>query len=137
MDARFLSAWFCDDSSRLQGCTASPPLLADVVRPGVALADHTAALSGAAPSGGVLGWMMYLFMRERREIARINLELCFPDWSAERRKTVLRENFASNGIALFEMAMAWWWPKQRLARWAGSRVLSICSRRRRRGRAWY
>src|SRR5690606_5737681 len=44
-------AWFCDDSSRLQGCTASPPLLADVVRPGVALADHPAALSGAAPSG--------------------------------------------------------------------------------------
>ncbi|NLC01727.1 MAG: lipid A biosynthesis lauroyl acyltransferase [Pseudomonas formosensis] len=66
--------------------------------------------------GRVLGWLMYLFMRERREIARINLELCFPDWSAERRKTVLRENFASNGIALFEMAMAWWWPKQRLAR---------------------
>src|SRR5690606_39572715 len=55
MDAPFLSAWFCDDSSRLQGCTASPPLLADVVRPGVALADHPAALSGAAPSGAGSG----------------------------------------------------------------------------------
>src|SRR5690606_31405013 len=55
MDAPFLSAWFCDDSSRLQGCTASPPLLADVARSGVALADHTAALSGAAPSGAGSG----------------------------------------------------------------------------------
>lgn len=70
------------------------------------------------PLGRAVGWLMYLFMRERREIARINLELCFPDWSAERRKKVLRENFASNGIALFEMAMAWWWPKRRLARLA-------------------
>ncbi|SFQ75902.1 KDO2-lipid IV(A) lauroyltransferase [Halopseudomonas formosensis] len=70
------------------------------------------------PLGRAVGWLMYLFMRERREIARINLELCFPDWSSERRKKVLRENFASNGIALFEMAMAWWWPKRRLARLA-------------------
>ena len=65
--------------------------------------------------GRLVGWFMYLFMAERREIARINLELCFPDWSAQERRRVLRENFASNGIALFEMAMAWWWPKQRLA----------------------
>jgi len=68
--------------------------------------------------GRLLGWAMYLAMRERREIARINLELCFPQWSAARRAAVLRENFASNGIALFEMAMAWWWPPRRLAKLA-------------------
>lgn len=68
--------------------------------------------------GRVLGWGMYLFMKERRDIARVNLELCFPQWSSIERKAVLRENFASNGIALFEMAMAWWWPKERLAKLA-------------------
>ncbi len=68
--------------------------------------------------GRLLGRGMYLVMRERREIARINLQLCFPQWSDERRAEVLRENFASNGIALFEMAMAWWWPSRRLARLA-------------------
>ncbi|EZQ18489.1 lipid A biosynthesis lauroyl acyltransferase [Halopseudomonas bauzanensis] len=68
--------------------------------------------------GRMLGWGMYHLMRERREIARINLELCFPQWSAEQRNRVLRENFASNGIALFEMAIAWWWPPRRLAKLA-------------------
>lgn len=68
--------------------------------------------------GRLVGWGMYQLMRERREIARINLELCFPQWSAAERERVLRENFASNGIALFEMAMAWWWPPRRLAKLA-------------------
>lgn len=68
--------------------------------------------------GRLVGWGMYHLMGERREIARINLELCFPQWSQAERDRVLRENFASNGIALFEMAMAWWWPPQRLAKLA-------------------
>lgn len=68
--------------------------------------------------GRLVGWCMYVFMRERRQVAETNLQLCFPDWSDERRKQMLRDNFASNGIALFEMAMAWWWPRQRLSRLA-------------------
>lgn len=68
--------------------------------------------------GRGLGWAMYHLMAERREIARINLELCFPQWSAQQRAALVRENFASNGIALFEMAMAWWWPARRLERLA-------------------
>ncbi|MEH6564838.1 MAG: lipid A biosynthesis lauroyl acyltransferase [Halopseudomonas sp.] len=68
--------------------------------------------------GRVLGKLMYWFMADRREVARVNLELCFPQMSRQQREQLLRENFASNGIALFEMAMAWWWPKQRLARLA-------------------
>lgn len=66
--------------------------------------------------GRLVGRAMYHLMPERRLIAATNLELCFPDWSSERREQVLRENFASNGIALFEMAMAWWWPPRRLAK---------------------
>ena len=68
--------------------------------------------------GRLVGKFMYYFMAERREVARINLELCFPHMSQQEREALLRENFASNGIALFEMAMAWWWPKRRLARLA-------------------
>ena len=68
--------------------------------------------------GRLVGWLMYRFMDERREIARVNLQLCFPQWSQDKREAVLRENFASSGIALFEMTMAWWWPKPRLARLA-------------------
>tara|TARA_Y100001934_G_scaffold46626_2_gene56352 strand:- start:907 stop:1878 length:972 start_codon:yes stop_codon:yes gene_type:complete len=68
--------------------------------------------------GRVLGWGMFHLMSDRREVARTNLALCFPEMSEIARERLLRENFASNGIALFEMAMAWWWPRQRLARLA-------------------
>lgn len=56
--------------------------------------------------------------RLRREIAARNLELCFPEKSPAERERLLKENFASSGIAFFEMAMSWWWPKARLARLA-------------------
>lgn len=68
--------------------------------------------------GRLVGRLMHVFMRERRDVAEVNLQLCFPQWTEERRRQVLRDNFESNGIALFEMAMAWWWPRQRLARLA-------------------
>ena len=68
--------------------------------------------------GRWLGRGMYHLMPERRHIAETNLQLCFPEWSSDRRQQILRENFESNGIALFEMGMAWWWPPKRLARLA-------------------
>lgn len=68
--------------------------------------------------GRVLGAGMYRVAGERRRIAARNLELCFPEKSAKERKHLLKENFASTGIAFFEMAMSWWWSRQRLARLA-------------------
>ncbi|MFL1563823.1 lipid A biosynthesis lauroyl acyltransferase [Pseudomonas sp. O64] len=68
--------------------------------------------------GRVLGAGMYRVAGERRRIAARNLELCFPEKSAKERKKLLKENFASTGIAFFEMAMSWWWSRQRLARLA-------------------
>ena len=61
---------------------------------------------------------MYRLAGSRRRIAQRNLELCFPDLSDAERDRLLKENFASNGIALFEMAMSWWWPQARLQRLA-------------------
>lgn len=68
--------------------------------------------------GRGLGALMLLGARSRRHIAARNLELCFPELSATERARLLRENFASSGIAFFEMAMSWWWPRARLARLA-------------------
>ncbi len=68
--------------------------------------------------GRVLGLIMYSFATDRRIIARRNLELCFPQYSVAERKRLLKENFASTGVAFFEMAMSWWWPRERLARLA-------------------
>ncbi|QVM92745.1 lipid A biosynthesis lauroyl acyltransferase [Pseudomonas entomophila] len=68
--------------------------------------------------GRALGAVMYRVAGERRRIAARNLELCFPELSGDERQRLLKENFASTGIAFFEMAMSWWWPKARLARLA-------------------
>ena len=68
--------------------------------------------------GRALGALMLLVAKSRRQIAARNLELCFPELSAAERTRLLRENFASSGIAFFEMAMSWWWPRARLARLA-------------------
>lgn len=63
-----------------------------------------------------LGWIFYHVARQRRAIARRNLELCFPQLDERARDRLLRRNFASSAMALLEMAMSWWWPRQRLAR---------------------
>lgn len=68
--------------------------------------------------GRALGRLMYRLAGSRRRIAVRNLELCFPGLSNAERERLLKENFASNGIALFEMAMSWWWPQARLQRLA-------------------
>ncbi|EIK97949.1 lipid A biosynthesis lauroyl acyltransferase [Pseudomonas sp. M47T1] len=68
--------------------------------------------------GRVLGLGMYRIAGERRRIAARNLELCFPELPLVERTRLLKENFVSTGIAFFEMAMSWWWPKARLARLA-------------------
>lgn len=68
--------------------------------------------------GRVLGALMYRVAGERRRIAARNLELCFAELPSVERTRLLKENFASTGIAFFEMAMSWWWPKARLARLA-------------------
>ena len=68
--------------------------------------------------GRLLGAGMYRVAGDRRRIAARNLELCFPEKSAQERQRLLKDNFASTGIAFFEMAMSWWWSRQRLARLA-------------------
>lgn len=64
--------------------------------------------------GRAIGCVLYWVAGSRRHIAQRNLELCFPRLSQAERKALLRENFASTGIALLEMAMSWWWPEKRL-----------------------
>lgn len=68
--------------------------------------------------GRAIGWVILHVSASRRHIAMRNLDLCFPQWSEAERKRVLRENFASSGIALIEMAMSWWWPRSCLSRLA-------------------
>ncbi|MFA5496240.1 MAG: LpxL/LpxP family Kdo(2)-lipid IV(A) lauroyl/palmitoleoyl acyltransferase, partial [Porticoccaceae bacterium] len=66
--------------------------------------------------GGALGGLFYRVGGERRKIVERNIELCFPELSAAERNALVRRNFASYGIALFEVPFAWWAPARRFDR---------------------
>ncbi|MFT5781423.1 MAG: KDO2-lipid IV(A) lauroyltransferase [Pseudomonas sp.] len=66
--------------------------------------------------GRLLGALMYRFARGRRQVVERNLQLCSPQLSAQEQQHLVSENFASMGIAFFEMAMSWWWYQPRLRR---------------------
>lgn len=64
--------------------------------------------------GRVLGRLMYWLAPSRRRIARINIDLAFPQLSPQEKRQLLRKNFYSNGMALLEVGMSWWKPKEEL-----------------------
>ncbi|HEY6642548.1 LpxL/LpxP family Kdo(2)-lipid IV(A) lauroyl/palmitoleoyl acyltransferase [Povalibacter sp.] len=64
--------------------------------------------------GRRIGDLMHILPLSFVRIARRNLELCFPDHSAAERQRILREHFRSVGIGLFETAMSWWSPNERI-----------------------
>ena len=85
--------------------------------------------------GRGLGALMYRVAGDRRRIATRNLELCFPEKSGAEREQLLKDNFASTGIAFFEMAMSWWWwSKPRLARLAHIEGLEHLKQAQREGK---
>jgi KDO2-lipid IV(A) lauroyltransferase len=65
-------------------------------------------------AGGRIGRLLGKIARRRRRIAAINLDLCFPELSPVERNTLLERHFAALGIGLFETAMAWWAPDEKL-----------------------
>lgn len=64
--------------------------------------------------GQLIGFILYLLPTSRKKIARINIQLCFPELDSAAQTRLLKENFRSMGIALMEVGMAWWWSKHRL-----------------------
>jgi KDO2-lipid IV(A) lauroyltransferase len=58
--------------------------------------------------GRAIGWLLSKPASRRRHIATVNLQLCFPELSAEQRDALLTAHFESLGIGLFETALAAW-----------------------------
>jgi KDO2-lipid IV(A) lauroyltransferase len=77
---------------------------------------HWLPLGVQAALGRAVGALLHALARRRRRIALRNLELCFPDWPAERRAAVVREHFGWLGRSLVERGLLWWAPAERLKR---------------------
>ncbi len=77
---------------------------------------HFLPLAVLARIGAVAGLAFMVFGRERREVARTNLALCFPGWDEARRETVLRAHFRAIGRSFFEAGIVWWGSEKRIRR---------------------
>ena len=64
----------------------------------------------------LLGWLLWWVTPARRHIAATNIKLCFPELSEREKQRLLRRNYDSTAMALFESGMSWFWPKWRLRR---------------------
>lgn len=64
--------------------------------------------------GAGMGNMIRCTSTKTRKIVEINLQLCFPELAPAERENLLKKNFESMCIALFEMALAWWAPGRKL-----------------------
>ncbi len=58
--------------------------------------------------GRMLGQLLHLLPLPTRQIARINIDLCFPELPEKERTRILRDHFISLGISLVETAYSWW-----------------------------
>lgn len=63
------------------------------------------------------GLLSMRFMKRRVNIAKRNLELSFPDMPVTQQKQLLRNNFISTGMAIFETGMAWFWSDKRIKKY--------------------
>ena len=58
--------------------------------------------------GRAIGKFLYILGPKRREIARVNLGMCFPEKDHDEIEKILKENLINTGIGIIEMGIAWW-----------------------------
>jgi len=64
-------------------------------------------LAGVRALGRVLGLVLYALVWPRRKVVDVNLRLCFPQWSAARRRRVAREVFVYVAQSFLDRAWLW------------------------------
>ncbi len=77
---------------------------------------HFLPLALLAPIGQGLGVLLYWVGRERRQVARINLRLCFPEMSDAAREKRVRMHFRAFARSVLERGILWWSSKARIQR---------------------
>ncbi|MDF1763140.1 MAG: lysophospholipid acyltransferase family protein [Oleibacter sp.] len=73
-----------------------------------------ASLAGAQRLGRFMGWLLWLRRTRSREVARINLSLCYPELSREERNDMVKETLLQNGMTGAEMGPMWGYSQQHL-----------------------
>ena len=58
------------------------------------------SLSAAQRVGRGIGWLMWIRRTRGREVARVNLSLCYPDQTDAERSDMIHDTLLQNGIWL-------------------------------------
>lgn len=66
--------------------------------------------------GRSLGRLSYHLIRGRRSIAETNIRLCFPELSDDEQRKLVKQNFESLGMSIFDLALSWWASDARASR---------------------
>lgn len=66
--------------------------------------------------GELFGELLFLTMRERRQITLVNLSLCLPDLSVRERDSLARAHFRAYARSVLERGVLWWASPARLQR---------------------
>ncbi|MCG9697566.1 LpxL/LpxP family Kdo(2)-lipid IV(A) lauroyl/palmitoleoyl acyltransferase [Shewanella sp. Isolate11] len=64
--------------------------------------------------GKGIGRLAKLLAGSRVNTAKRNIELCFPELSAQEQAQLLTRNFEETGKAIFDIANAWWWSNDKV-----------------------
>lgn len=65
--------------------------------------------------GNGLGYVLFYIAKERRRVASVNLQLCFPDMSAEVREKLVRDHFKMFARGVIERCILWWGSAKRIS----------------------
>jgi KDO2-lipid IV(A) lauroyltransferase len=69
---------------------------------------HFLPFSVIVAMGNGLGVLLHAVGKERRNVALINLRLCFPQMTEAQREQLVREHFKMFGRGLLERTILWW-----------------------------
>jgi len=58
--------------------------------------------------GTLLGHLLHGVSPHRKQIAKVNIQLCFPEKNEEEIDDLVKGHFKNMGIGVFEIAIAWW-----------------------------
>lgn len=57
--------------------------------------------------GWALGWLLFLIVPRRRHVVRVNLDLCFPQWTPEQRRKLVPRVFIAFAQAWLDRSWLW------------------------------
>ena len=77
---------------------------------------HFLPLPLLALLGNILGLLIYPLAKERRHVAMVNLQHCFPEMEYQARRKLVQRNFMAFGRSLLERSILWWSSARRIKR---------------------